>query len=146
MIQQAISLILVPLLLLPQGVCVCRSHDHTGHGVAFCDDGDDFCCEESDDRQVDPGQEEIGRKNKAERHHHEEPIPLHRHDEHSPGCPVAKNIGKTSSKSSGKPLVVRAWSLDVSLYTSPIVLPVGHIPDARSRSTPLYLTLRALLI
>src|SRR5262249_47343356 len=92
MIRQCLSLLLVPLLLLPPGVCVCGASTRPCGEVTVeedRDEGDLPCCEDHDGcheavTPCHPSHQEGAAFSRS--------CPADQHNEHAPHCPALKAV------------------------------------------------------
>jgi hypothetical protein len=137
MVRKLPAILLVPLLLLPQGVCTCHASLPawgTGHGAQAPGDADEDHAPDAD--PCCPG------------HGHDHPAPCPA--DHAPGCPALKPLDRQREAGPGQlAALVAGLAAACPACPAPALL-LGRlaVPPATltRQGRPLFLTLRTLLI
>jgi hypothetical protein len=143
MLRPFLTALLIPLLLVPPGVCACHAGACRCAAVGGCGHDGDDCHEAHPDAPASPG------PSHADEVAHPGPTPADHPERHAPSCPALKTVAGARTTGQGK-LPSSPDSVTTSLPTVPPGLPssarVGLSPIHRPPGRPLFLILRALLI
>jgi hypothetical protein len=146
MLPKCLSILLIPLLLLPPGVCACGAGSH---GSRECLDGHDHDRPDSPCQEHQDDDEDLVPVCCPTHGSGPHPSPSDPADQHAPHCPVLKTLLSQNFVEHGKPLLVLAADgvLALSIQATPVPSPFAdRLLSFGSPERPLFLILRALLI